>query len=327
MNLRDAFAVLEIPEGSSLEETKKAYRRLCIVWHPDRFSDPEMKSHAEAKLKRINEAFSAIQEASHFEREGSSEPFDESDEAGDTDFIHQDVNCRYCGDDPRLRKLSRFEFRGRPCALQFTEDRLVLVTHSDGELDEVETYPILQLIRVRATRRDWILPGKKDFYFLDPNRPFVKPDRLQIIAWDPEEILSQPLTVEVSFRSDYHCELFAKKLCDAWRLIEPRPKPKPAPKPKNPENPAPVPTASAAIETVPYHTLGMMLIVVSLTVLFGLFVMATSRQPNASGEVLVRSPGDELANPTTERERFCNLCVLDYLDGLRSAYAWTSSSL
>ena len=60
VELSEAFAVLEIVDGSSFEEAKTAYQRLCIVWHPDRFQNPELKAHAEEKLKRIKQAFATI---------------------------------------------------------------------------------------------------------------------------------------------------------------------------------------------------------------------------------------------------------------------------
>ena len=43
MELREAFSVLEIEEGSSLDDAKTAYRRLCIGWHQDRFQNPELE--------------------------------------------------------------------------------------------------------------------------------------------------------------------------------------------------------------------------------------------------------------------------------------------
>jgi len=63
VDLKEAFATLEIEVGSSFTEARAAYRRLCIVWHPDRFQDVELKAHAEEKLKRINEAYSTIKNA------------------------------------------------------------------------------------------------------------------------------------------------------------------------------------------------------------------------------------------------------------------------
>lgn len=47
------YKVLEIPEGSSKEEVKKAFKKLAMKYHPDRNQgDPT----AEAKFKEINEA-------------------------------------------------------------------------------------------------------------------------------------------------------------------------------------------------------------------------------------------------------------------------------
>ena len=42
MGLKEAFATLEIEVGSSFDKARAAYRRLCIVWHPDRFQDGEL---------------------------------------------------------------------------------------------------------------------------------------------------------------------------------------------------------------------------------------------------------------------------------------------
>ncbi len=57
MNRAEAYRLLEIPETSSEEEAKKAYRRLAMKWHPDRNKEPG----AEAKFKEIKEAFELIE--------------------------------------------------------------------------------------------------------------------------------------------------------------------------------------------------------------------------------------------------------------------------
>src|SRR6185369_1197817 len=57
MNRVEAYRLLEIPNGSSVEEAKKAYRRLAMKWHPDRNKEPA----AEAKFKEIKEAFELIE--------------------------------------------------------------------------------------------------------------------------------------------------------------------------------------------------------------------------------------------------------------------------
>lgn len=64
MNRAEAFRLLEIPENSSTEEAKKAYRRLAMKWHPDRNKEPG----AEAKFKQIKEAYELIES----EKAGSS---------------------------------------------------------------------------------------------------------------------------------------------------------------------------------------------------------------------------------------------------------------
>lgn len=49
----DYYTVLEVPRAASSEEIKKAYRRLALIYHPD-------KNHAagsEAKFKEISQAY------------------------------------------------------------------------------------------------------------------------------------------------------------------------------------------------------------------------------------------------------------------------------
>ncbi|MFO1034067.1 MAG: J domain-containing protein [Hyphomicrobiales bacterium] len=54
----NAWVVMGIPNGSSPEEIKTAYRNLVKMYHPDRFANldlpPEMKDYAAAMLARIN---------------------------------------------------------------------------------------------------------------------------------------------------------------------------------------------------------------------------------------------------------------------------------
>lgn len=65
MNLKEAYTVLEIPEGSSQEEAKKQYKKLVKASHPDTNKSPD----AEAKLKRINEAYKCVQDGKGNERQ------------------------------------------------------------------------------------------------------------------------------------------------------------------------------------------------------------------------------------------------------------------
>lgn len=56
MNLKEAYAALEIPEGSSETEAKKKFRELSKKLHPD-----NKETGNEAAFKKINEAYQRIQ--------------------------------------------------------------------------------------------------------------------------------------------------------------------------------------------------------------------------------------------------------------------------
>jgi hypothetical protein len=57
MDVRHAFAVLELQETATLDELRVAYRDLVKVWHPDRFvNDPRLQAKAAETFCRINEA-------------------------------------------------------------------------------------------------------------------------------------------------------------------------------------------------------------------------------------------------------------------------------
>ena len=57
MNLKEAYATLELAQGTSPEEAKKKYRELTKKYHPDVNKEPG----AEDKFKKINEAYQIIQ--------------------------------------------------------------------------------------------------------------------------------------------------------------------------------------------------------------------------------------------------------------------------
>ncbi len=65
MNLKEAYATLELAQGASPEEAKKKYRELTKKWHPDVNKSPE----AESKFKKINEAYQCIQNGKGNDRE------------------------------------------------------------------------------------------------------------------------------------------------------------------------------------------------------------------------------------------------------------------
>lgn len=56
---RDYYEVLGVAKTASIDEIKRAFRKLAMQWHPDRNKSPE----AEAKFKEINEAYQVLSDA------------------------------------------------------------------------------------------------------------------------------------------------------------------------------------------------------------------------------------------------------------------------
>jgi DnaJ-class molecular chaperone len=56
---RDYYEILGVGKGASLEEIKKAYRKLALQWHPDR----NKSSGATERFKEINEAYEVLHDS------------------------------------------------------------------------------------------------------------------------------------------------------------------------------------------------------------------------------------------------------------------------
>lgn len=55
--MNNPYEILEIKEGASKEEIKKAYRELAKKYHPDQYGDNPLKDLAEEKMRELNEAY------------------------------------------------------------------------------------------------------------------------------------------------------------------------------------------------------------------------------------------------------------------------------
>ncbi|WP_414530855.1 J domain-containing protein [Nodularia chucula] len=60
LDINHAYEILGLTAGASQGQVKQAYRKLVKIWHPDRFSDPQQKQEAEAKIKDINVAYNQL---------------------------------------------------------------------------------------------------------------------------------------------------------------------------------------------------------------------------------------------------------------------------
>ena len=51
--ITNPYKVLGVPDGASLDECTKAYKKLAKKYHPD--ANPDNKKEAEEKFKEVNE--------------------------------------------------------------------------------------------------------------------------------------------------------------------------------------------------------------------------------------------------------------------------------
>lgn len=58
--MMNPYKVLGVNEGASNEEIRAAYLSLVKKYHPDKYTDPDMKQLANEKLKEINEAYDQL---------------------------------------------------------------------------------------------------------------------------------------------------------------------------------------------------------------------------------------------------------------------------
>ncbi len=70
--LHKAYQALGLEPGALFETIKRRYRRLALVWHPDRMTSADAKLEAEEELKKINNMFEKLKK--HFENEHTSGP-------------------------------------------------------------------------------------------------------------------------------------------------------------------------------------------------------------------------------------------------------------
>ena len=58
MSLKDYYHILGVDQDASAQDIKKAFRRLALLYHPDR--NPGNVKEAEGKFKEMNEAYEVL---------------------------------------------------------------------------------------------------------------------------------------------------------------------------------------------------------------------------------------------------------------------------
>jgi len=61
--MTDYYEVLGVDRNSTPEEIKKKYREKVKKYHPDRYTDPELRKAAEEKFKEIQEAYDVLSDS------------------------------------------------------------------------------------------------------------------------------------------------------------------------------------------------------------------------------------------------------------------------
>nr|KAF6443504.1 DnaJ heat shock protein family (Hsp40) member C11 [Molossus molossus] len=56
----DYYSLLNVRREASPEELKAAYRRLCMLYHPDKHRDPELKSQADRLFNLVHQAYEVL---------------------------------------------------------------------------------------------------------------------------------------------------------------------------------------------------------------------------------------------------------------------------
>ncbi|KAI3370273.1 hypothetical protein L3Q82_025055 [Scortum barcoo] len=62
-NNQDYYSLLNVRKEATLEELKASYRRLCMLYHPDKHRDPELKSQAEQLFNQVHQAYEVLSDA------------------------------------------------------------------------------------------------------------------------------------------------------------------------------------------------------------------------------------------------------------------------
>lgn len=143
------YEILEIGKGATQEEIRKAFRRLAQTYHPDRNPD---NSEAEAKFKKINEAYQVL-----------------SDLVERTAYDTSLAECPACWTHD-VTQVGGCDWRCRRCGCQFDTLGVAL-----SETIERAAIPALQRLRLAAFQSmqcSWC----QRFY----TQPFLCPHRLQL---------------------------------------------------------------------------------------------------------------------------------------------------
>jgi molecular chaperone DnaJ len=106
MTKKNYYDILGVSPDASQEEIKKAYKKLVLQWHPDRWVSKSQteKKQAEEKMKEINQAYGVLDDQEkrrNYDRYGSEIPFAQGSGSaggfGNEDSIFKDIIDTFFG--------------------------------------------------------------------------------------------------------------------------------------------------------------------------------------------------------------------------------------
>ncbi|KAM0003274.1 putative DnaJ domain, Chaperone J-domain superfamily [Helianthus debilis subsp. tardiflorus] len=86
------YDVLGVSVESSDEDIRRAYRKLAMQWHPDKWTtNPEFLGNAKRKFQQIQEAYSVLSDRKKrsVSDVGLYDPLEEEEDEGFTDFMQE----------------------------------------------------------------------------------------------------------------------------------------------------------------------------------------------------------------------------------------------
>lgn len=191
----ECLDILDLPKDATMEDIAKAYRQLVLVWHPDRFSDPDLKTKAQARLAKINLAYEYL--TSGMENDSKSQGAPTS-----ANPAYEDNTIRYLRGDPRLQAIGE-----QAAVLELRREGILLFVHGGGDARESILYPwdLFQFADTSSLRYCRI--GEKYTH----ETPLVNSGEVFLNFRDPEEIV-RSITVGLRCRNGYFLELLIKRI-------------------------------------------------------------------------------------------------------------------
>ncbi|GMJ13321.1 hypothetical protein HRI_005001300 [Hibiscus trionum] len=128
------YNVLGVKADASIQDIKRAYRKLAMQWHPDKWTrTPSVLSEAKRKFQQIQEAYSVLsdQRKRNLYDAGLYDPDDEDDE-GFSDFMAEMLSLMSQTREEKVCSLEELQKMLRDMAQEFQTPNGIRVCMKPG---------------------------------------------------------------------------------------------------------------------------------------------------------------------------------------------------